>query len=103
MIRIGDVSNPSIEDMRDALRGLWGAEESGETMTEVALGNLNVRIYSDTSEISPVSYKKGTSDVYVSSLALLAFADGSSSVEAVVAPKTYVKQIKMGVLIARQA
>ena len=102
MIRIGDINQPSVEELREAIRGLWGVEESNE-MTEIAIGNLNVRVYSNVTEIAPISFRKGTSDEYVSSLALLSFADGTSAIQAVTAPKIYAKTITMGLLIARQA
>lgn len=102
MIRIGDAIKASAEDMQQALKGIWGADETSETLTEIGIGQLLVRLYSGTHDVSPASYRKGAGDEYVPSLAILSFEDGTSSIEAISAPKRYTKKITIGLVIARQ-
>ena len=102
MIRIGDSVQASVEDLQQALKGIWGADETSETLTEIGIGQLIVRLYFGTHDVSPAGYRKGTEDQFVQSLAILSFEDGTSAVETLTAPKSYTKKITMGVVVARQ-
>ena len=99
MIHIDEILPMDPRDLQEALAGVWGTDESSETYTELALGSLNVRLYQDTTDVSPQGAPRGN---YVPTLAILSFMDGTSVTETLSGPKTYAKTIKMGVLIARQ-
>ena len=101
MIRIDEFLPMSIGDLQTALKGQWGAEEQSE-FTDISIGQLNVRIYEDTKTIEPIQFTKGAQIDYVHSIAVVAFADGTSSIERLQNKKPYNKTISMALIIGRQ-
>lgn len=101
MIKISDALPLSVDDVRSALIGAWGADEVSDELVDLSLGSLSVRIYQGAESIEPLQYKAGAADAFAQSLAILAFEDGTSIVEALDGAKNYGKKITMGILIAR--
>ena len=102
MIQITETLPVSQKDIQTALQGLWGVEEVSDALTDIALGNLRVRLLTDTTAVEPLSYKKGATVAYAQSLLLGVYEDGTSAMIIIDIPTTLTKTIKMGVLIARQ-
>jgi hypothetical protein len=102
MIHIDETLPSTQKDIQTALLGMWGVEEISEALTDIALGALRVRILTATSNVEPLSYAKGATTAYASSLLICAYTDGTSDVRVIDSPTTLLKMIHMGVLIARQ-
>lgn len=102
MIQITETLPVSQKDIQTALTGMWGVEEVSDALTDIALGNLRVRLITGTNIVEPLPYSKGASIAYAQSLLICAYKDGTSDTIIIDIPTTLKKTIKMGVLIARQ-
>lgn len=102
MIQVTETLPVSQKDIQTALQGMWGVDEISDTLTDIALGNLRVRILTDTTQVEPLPYSKGATTAYASSLLICAYTDGTFETKVIESPTTLSKTIKMGVLVARQ-
>ena len=102
MIQITETLPVSQKDIQTALLGMWGTDEISDTLTDIALGGIRLRLLMGTKEVEPLAYPKGATTAYASSLLICAYTDGTSDVKSIESPTTLSKTIKMGVLIARQ-
>ena len=102
MIHIDETLPSTQNDIQTALQGLWGVEEISDALTDIAMGQLRVRILTNTTMVEPLPYAKGATTAYASSLLICAYTDGTSEIKVIGSPTTLSKTIKMGVLIARQ-
>ena len=102
MIHIDETLPATQKDIQTALQGLWGVEEVSDSLTDIAMGQLRVRLLADTRSVEPLPYAKGATTAYASSLLICAYTDGTTEIKVIKSPATLSKTIKMGVLIARQ-
>lgn len=102
MIHIDETLPATQKDIQTALQGLWGVEEVSDALTDIAMGQLRVRLLADTTSVEPIPYAKGATTAYASSLLICAYTDGTSEIKVIESPTTLSKTIKMGVLVARQ-
>lgn len=102
MIQITDTLPVSQKDIQTALQGMWGVEEVSDALTDIALGNLRVRLITGSNTVEPLPYNKGASVAYAQSLLLGVYEDGTSVMIIIDIPTTLTKTLKMGILIARQ-